>query len=257
MTEYHQCYVYILLDPRDCYVPFYVGRGRGKRAWMHLNTEKRIINRFKTRVIECIRAVSMEPAVLIWQDNLCLAEAKEIETELIMRWGRRGIEKDGILTNCIVSGTGGEGHRPDTRERFSQTRRGVSRGPVSAATRAKMQNNAKNRPAHLVAAQIERMLAYAAARIGKPLSKEHREKLSRPQSEETKMKKSVKMTGRKTSSGMLGRKHSEETLAKMRNKKVSNEIREKIRQSLIGIPLSEERKGKISATLKMRNGAGK
>jgi hypothetical protein len=240
---FRECYVYVLLDPRKFYTPFYVGRGRGRRAQDHLNNEKTIRNPFKTRTIKKIRSKGLEPVIMYWSKSLTLEEAKIIEEELIIKWGRRGVEIDGILTNCIVSGTGGEGHRPETRLAFSQSRKGKLGGKHSEETKQKLSIIAQNRPLHLVESQRLRCLKSAANRKGIPLSEEHRAKIGRPQTEEMRKQKSDKMKGRpKNSNGMLGKKHSEIAIENIRAAHNDPVVRQKKSDNLKGKPWSEARR---------------
>lgn len=96
-------YVYLLLDPRRFYLPFYVGKGSGKRAWTHINKQLvRDENPFKSAVIAKIEGAGLKPAILIWQANLEEIEAYALEERLIARFGRR-IDGSGVLTNISVT----------------------------------------------------------------------------------------------------------------------------------------------------------
>ena len=97
----------MLLDPRRYYLPFYVGKGIGNRAWAHLTEKENSYNRRKIRTIQKIRKFGKEPSVMIWKAGLTCDEAFTMEKFLINRFGRRGIDNGGILTNITASGLGG------------------------------------------------------------------------------------------------------------------------------------------------------
>lgn len=96
-------YVYLLLDPRKFYQPFYVGKGYGKRVYNSLRIGGQ--NPLKSRVISRIRKSGSKPEFLIWKSDLSENEAFELESELIKRFGRRD-KKTGILTNLTDGGEG-------------------------------------------------------------------------------------------------------------------------------------------------------
>jgi hypothetical protein len=94
-------YVYALLDPRDM-EPFYIGKGKGKRAEHHL-TGIDINNRLKVEYISAIRDAKLEPIIDILLENLEEDIAFTIEEELIKEYGRI-INGSGILVNICESG---------------------------------------------------------------------------------------------------------------------------------------------------------
>lgn len=96
-------YVYLLLDPRKLYTPFYVGKGSRRRKF---TTVCRGDNIFKNRVIQKIKQAGHRPSVLIWQDGLSEGDAHRLEMELIQRFGRRNISRDGLLVNLTDGGEG-------------------------------------------------------------------------------------------------------------------------------------------------------
>lgn len=106
MTQYS--YVYLLLDPRRFYLPFYIGKGTGNRAAIHMTTgfASRDPNRLKQNVINKIREAGSEPKVMIWATDLTEEEAFLLETQLVEKFGLR-VNKTGILTNMSYGGLGG------------------------------------------------------------------------------------------------------------------------------------------------------
>lgn len=213
-------YVYSLTDPRKNNQPFYIGKGCGDRCQVHLRTPEKGNNPFKTRVIKAIRQVGLEPGVMILCDQMLEADALEEESRLIRLYGRRRIDEGGILTNRVVSGTGGLGHSPETRAKISAAHKGKpsKRSPEGRARQKKALSERIRSPEE-TEANIARCLENAAKLKRKPWGEARRAayEANKPvRSEETRRKQSKKMKGRKTSVGMLGRKHSEETKQKMR-----------------------------------------
>lgn len=171
-------YVYMLIDPRNDQ-PFYVGKGTGNRAVTHLfRKKKRVENQYKEDKIKAIRAAGLEPCVVYVAENILDEElAHTIETELIMRYGRKGYEPTGILTNKLLDGRppnhrgktyeeiygsperaqeqrekrarlqkerGGYGpkkHSEETKRRYSITRTGKKYGPCSEGRKQKIREN--------------------------------------------------------------------------------------------------------------------
>jgi hypothetical protein len=62
--------------------PFYIGKGKEKRAWNHLS-EHENVNHNKQLAISEIRDKGLEPIVVIIQDNLYELVALRIESYLI------------------------------------------------------------------------------------------------------------------------------------------------------------------------------
>lgn len=154
-------YVYHLVDPRSG-LPFYVGKGRGKRDQSHLNsTRKR--NAFKDNVIAKIRALGLEPRINRIAEGLSEADAFALEIQEIRRFGRRDIHPDGILTNLSDGGEGQSGWVvPDhIKALFSEIYSG-SGNPFYGKTHS-----------------VEAREAIGQAHKGKEISASHREAISR------------------------------------------------------------------------------
>lgn len=96
-------YVYFLLDPTNFYLPFYVGKGKENRWEDHLfETIETTQNKRKFFKIEKIRQSGKEPKVMFFAVDLTEDEAYAIEDEQILRFGRKGFEEGGILTNICL-----------------------------------------------------------------------------------------------------------------------------------------------------------
>jgi len=97
-------YVYELIDPR-VNLPFYVGKGKGNRVYFHLSEQSRAKsdNFKKFDKIKKIRKEGYEPEVKIVKYFEKENDAYDYEEELIKKYGKRDIDKGGILTNICES----------------------------------------------------------------------------------------------------------------------------------------------------------
>ena len=77
-------YVYTLTDPRTNAV-FYVGKGKGRRAWRHEVAERngRELNALKAEILGQIRRAELRPIVTIVRDGLSEREAFQLERAMI------------------------------------------------------------------------------------------------------------------------------------------------------------------------------
>ncbi len=101
-------YTYVLLNPLVSFEgydgkPFYVGKGKGNRAFDHLRSNN-FENLHKTIEIKAIRKAGSEPAIFFYKKSLAETEAFQLEIDLISLWGRRGRDPGGILTNIFPGG---------------------------------------------------------------------------------------------------------------------------------------------------------
>lgn len=79
-------YVYKLIDPRKG-TPFYIGEGKGKRAWTHQEFKSRCNNPHKDRIIHKIHNAGLEVIVEILQYNLTRDESRILENQTIENIG--------------------------------------------------------------------------------------------------------------------------------------------------------------------------
>lgn len=77
-------YVYTLTDPRNDAV-FYIGKGKGRRAWRHEANERNGVERngLKAEVLAEIRRAGLKPGVSIVKGDLTETEAFDLEREMI------------------------------------------------------------------------------------------------------------------------------------------------------------------------------
>lgn len=95
-------YVYQLVDPRNN-LPFYIGKGKGRRAKTHLWDVPETRNVYKENKIQDIRCDGYEPKIEYIAENIIDEQlAYNIESGLIKKYGRKGYDVDGILTNVCI-----------------------------------------------------------------------------------------------------------------------------------------------------------
>jgi len=98
-------YVYALIDPINK-IPFYIGKGKGGRAWVHFQKAHKD-NKDKLNIIKYIKLLGWEPQVYIIQENIKTSkEALLIEGEYILEYKEFLTNKDNILpdrTGSIMS----------------------------------------------------------------------------------------------------------------------------------------------------------
>lgn len=172
-------YVYMLIDPRKN-LPFYVGKGTGRRARTHLWKNPDTRNQYKENIIASIRAEGLEPEIRYVVENLEDEKlAYKIETELIKHYGRKGYDKDGILSNVCENaappnhkgktyeqiygskeraeeqrllrikiqkergGFGPKFHSEETKRKLSEKSKGRKYGPCSEERKQKIRENRK------------------------------------------------------------------------------------------------------------------
>lgn len=127
-------YIYAYLDPRKPgeytygkytfeYCPFYIGKGKGRRIYEHL--EPRYLNKhtFKNNMIKKIIRLGHKPITIKIFENLSNKEACKYEIDLISKIGRRD-KKLGPLANKTDGGEGSIGFCKETIDKLSKMRRG-------------------------------------------------------------------------------------------------------------------------------------
>lgn len=119
-------YTYLLLDPRKPgdyrygrwkfdHEPFYVGKGKGGRAFDHVRNFDlaRASNPHKNNKIRAIRELGLEPIICIKKKDISEAEAFELEARLIHTVG---CTPSGPLTNVMRVQSGGRAGFTHTRK---------------------------------------------------------------------------------------------------------------------------------------------
>ena len=183
----NQFYTYAYL--REDGTPYYIGKGKGKRA-------------FEDRS----RHVSVPPRerILFLKTNLTEEEAFKHEIYMIAVFGRKNIGT-GILWNFTDGGEGTSNPSQETRVLIGSGKRGKpgsNKGKqLSEETKKKMSDFQKNRTKHPMSGkthseETKKKMAEAALKSGRKPSFE-----GRSHSEETKKKISEKNKGRKLTPG--------------------------------------------------------
>jgi len=98
-------YIYEYIDPRIG-LPFYIGKGKGTRKYAHINSmAAKKENPDKTKVIDEIQAEGLQPIIRELESGIMIeAEAYIREDYYILKYGRKGFEENGILTNKTIHG---------------------------------------------------------------------------------------------------------------------------------------------------------
>lgn len=186
----NNAYVYTLTDPRNG-MPFYVGKGHGKRCEFHLDEAKYYTKR-KSKKLNKIRklmALGMKPVITKVEEDVSDAQAIDFECLLIAEMRDIGIP----LTNMTDGGDGAKGYRHT--EEYKQMMRDKFAGRVITEEHRLKMCKPKSEAGRASMAKARQAMTY------------------RP-SEETKQKTAQALLGRP--SPMKGKTHSDEARAKMR-----------------------------------------
>lgn len=135
-------YVYIYINPLNN-IPFYVGYGKNKRMFDHLNEAKLNLSsqkgQPKLNTIRKLLRLNVEPIIKIIDSNLSLETAHELEKFLIELIGRKDLGT-GPLTNLRDGGEGGN-LSLKIRKHLSDIKKGVSTGKKSEITISKLKES--------------------------------------------------------------------------------------------------------------------
>jgi len=117
-------YVYKLINPITN-LPFYVGKGKGRRAGHHYRLIKRgknSSNQYKDNVIKQIIEENLEPTIeyVYYSDDE--QDAYDYETALIKELGRKRYDANGILTNLCE-----DNRPPNQKGKYSDERKEIYR----------------------------------------------------------------------------------------------------------------------------------
>lgn len=119
-------YVYVYWNPlKPGCPPFYVGKGKDRRAFNHLEPSQREKNNHKARTILKIRQAGINPRITCAWYGQDEAHSLKVEKLLVALWGRS--LDGGILTNLTKGGDGVSGliNSPETRLRKSKAKKGI------------------------------------------------------------------------------------------------------------------------------------
>lgn len=200
--------------------PFYIGKGKGRRANSHLTRSSLAIRNHKNHIIKKAMMEGIAVLTEIIHQNLEESEALAIEAELIAEYGRRN--DGGILSNATMGGEGMSGFKASTE------------------TRLKMSESAKK-----VIKTEEWKQNIGMGRRGKA----HTEATKNKMREVATGRRHSEETREKISKAGIGRRHSEETLKRMSDAKIgkpkSDETKKRMSEACMGRIHTEETKSKI------------
>jgi hypothetical protein len=143
-------YVYTYSYPNG--LPFYVGKGCGRRLNTHLWDARkgRNKNKWAVRVVAKLLRNGEEPIIKKIATGLDNELAFFVEEEFIDKYGRRDL-KTGILVNCTKGGDGGLDLRPEMKQK--QVNALLTYGEKTRFVKGQIPHNkGKSPPAHVIEA---------------------------------------------------------------------------------------------------------
>lgn len=105
MINTRMYYIYVYIDPRNK-LPFYVGKGKGNRKNHHVfEVSSKKENKEKYEIIQEIISTGAFPIIEELESNIeNELMAYNREDYFILKYGRKGIDPGGILTNKTIGG---------------------------------------------------------------------------------------------------------------------------------------------------------
>lgn len=138
-------YVYQLRREDQDY-PFYIGKGKGDRAWNHLNeAPSKHHNPLKLDIISKAKSDNIKILVEFIAENLDEIFALRLEVWAIKMWGRLSLG-EGPLTNLTDGGEGGQTlSDPFSKQRFMESMTRVNALPETKRNRTNAAKEIWNR----------------------------------------------------------------------------------------------------------------
>ena len=152
-------YVYVYVDPRKSGIyeygkykfshePFYIGKGKDKRIYSHLNESSLKIKSLKTHKIKKIikEGYNIKDYIFIVKSNLSEQESFELEEKLINLIGRNDLNK-GPLTNLMDGGGFNSGYiytQEQNEANSLRTKNWIRNNPEKQQERIKKQTRTRN-----------------------------------------------------------------------------------------------------------------
>lgn len=184
-------YVYMYRDESG--TPIYVGKGKDRRAWMHLNSKKK--HPFTNKLQKMIREGNDPQPEFICKD-VDEEFAFFCEEEAIRKFGRKDLGT-GTLLNLTDGGEGVSGYKmspeilkkmsefqkgkilsEEHKKKISEARKGIKRGPHSEEARKRMSEAQRERGSNRGPHSEEHKKKISESLKGKPPSEETRKKIS-------------------------------------------------------------------------------
>lgn len=167
-------YVYAYIRSKDSVTakagtPYYIGKGRGNRAWAKHDSRAKTPNDYSL--------------IVICETGLTEVGAYAIERRLIEFWGRKGIEPNGVLMNLAKGGEGGLGgqsHWPEHVKTSNRRRMKTDNiGPLKKGSKMSEEQKQKIKETSAINGYSakddhERNKKISAALSGRKKSNEHR-----------------------------------------------------------------------------------
>lgn len=122
-------YVYGLKDPRNNEL-FYIGKGRNNRLKEHVYrlSNNNPVTHKECKIYEILQS-GLKVIEIKLYENLQENEALQIERDLIIKYGRKYIDENGILLNIVLDGIyygmSGKQHTAQTKEKISTSKKGT------------------------------------------------------------------------------------------------------------------------------------
>lgn len=92
-------YVYQYINPLTKQ-PYYIGKGKDNRCYIHLNLKSTFNKRFNGYNKKLI-SQGIQPIIIKIKENMTEKDAYNLEEKLIKKYGRKGIDDNGILLNIL------------------------------------------------------------------------------------------------------------------------------------------------------------
>ena len=212
-------YVYVYFHPVTK-VPFYVGKGTGTRYKKHLSeTKENTENYKKWAVIQGLRNRGLEPLIKKVFETENEVDAYNEETRLIMLYGRRDIDINGILTNICNDIKPPKRSKPLTEEHKKKIS-DAHKGHTAYKPDYKHSEETKKKIG----------LANSIALNGKKLSEEHKANIKKGK-EGLDLSHTAESKA-KISQGLKGKPKSEDHKAKLKAARAKQIITEETKQKM-------------------------
>ena len=117
-------YVYALFKPNNK-DPFYIGKGKGRRAYDSATIRGSHGSPRKLNIIKKLNSQGLVPIIEVLKDNITEEQSLNLEVKLINHF-KREID-GGCLSNYTLGGIGTSGrkHSDETKEKIRQTKVGI------------------------------------------------------------------------------------------------------------------------------------